>query len=320
MERLGAITSAHEKRAEEATRDVEAWLKCQYMEEHLGDEFDGVITGVTNFGVFVQITELLTDGLVHVTSLQTTTISMIRIAEPGRGAHREGVSASATQCASGCTGSTWIRARSPDRNISARREDRAKQEAMSKSQYITGCGPWSNCWRPTSPSSPDLCRVPDSQSARRGDYQAARQAGIEIQAANRARLTQISGEARHQGVVAEVRRSTCWTRRAAHAGRGAPAGRRRRLLLLVLDGVQDPHNLGACMRTADAAGVDAVVVPRHGAAGLGPTVSKVAAGAAEQLPFVPVGNLARVLGWLADYGVRCSAPATRPIAACLTPI
>jgi ribonuclease R len=69
MERLGAITSAHEKRAEEATRDVEAWLKCQYMEQHLGDDFEGVITGVTNFGVFVQITKLLVDGLVHVTSL-----------------------------------------------------------------------------------------------------------------------------------------------------------------------------------------------------------------------------------------------------------
>ena len=69
MDRLGAIASAHEKRAEDATRDVEAWLKCQYMESHLGEEFDGVVTGVTNFGVFVQITELMTDGLVHVTSL-----------------------------------------------------------------------------------------------------------------------------------------------------------------------------------------------------------------------------------------------------------
>ena len=69
MERLGSITSEHEKRAEEASRDVEAWLKCQYMEGHLGEEFDGVITGVTNFGVFVQIGELMTDGLVHVTSL-----------------------------------------------------------------------------------------------------------------------------------------------------------------------------------------------------------------------------------------------------------
>ncbi len=69
MERLGAITSAHEKRAEDATREVEAWLKCQYMEQHLGDEFDGVITGVANFGLFVQISDLLVDGLVHVTSL-----------------------------------------------------------------------------------------------------------------------------------------------------------------------------------------------------------------------------------------------------------
>ena len=69
MERLGAITSAHERRAEEATRDVEAWLKCEYMEGHTGAEFEGVITGVTNFGLFVQISELLIDGLVHVTSL-----------------------------------------------------------------------------------------------------------------------------------------------------------------------------------------------------------------------------------------------------------
>ncbi len=69
MERLGAITSAYERRAEEATRDVEAWLKCEYMEGRVGEEFDGVITGVTNFGLFVQISELLIDGLVHVTSL-----------------------------------------------------------------------------------------------------------------------------------------------------------------------------------------------------------------------------------------------------------
>jgi ribonuclease R len=70
MERLGVITSAHERRAEEATREVEAWLKCQYMENKLGQEYDGVITGVTNFGVFVQLNELQVDGLVHVTSLE----------------------------------------------------------------------------------------------------------------------------------------------------------------------------------------------------------------------------------------------------------
>ncbi len=133
----------------------------------------------------------------------------------------------------------------------------------------------------------------------------ARDQGIEVQSANRARLTQMSGEVRHQGVVAEIRRATLLDEAGLRTlvearltdSAGAP------LLLLILDGIQDPHNLGACMRTADAAGADAVVVPRHGAAGLGPTVSKVAAGAAERLPFAAVSSLPRVLGWLADYGV-----------------
>ncbi|MCH7503896.1 MAG: ribonuclease R [Proteobacteria bacterium] len=70
MQRLGAMTSAHERRAEDATREVEAWLKCQYMQDKIGEEYDGVITAVTNFGVFVQLPELQIDGLVHVTSLQ----------------------------------------------------------------------------------------------------------------------------------------------------------------------------------------------------------------------------------------------------------
>ena len=69
MERLGAVCSAHERRAEEATREVEALLKCQFMEDRVGGEFDGVITGVTGFGVFVQLDEFSVDGLVHVSAL-----------------------------------------------------------------------------------------------------------------------------------------------------------------------------------------------------------------------------------------------------------
>ncbi|MEM8817670.1 MAG: ribonuclease R [Pseudomonadota bacterium] len=69
MERLGAITSHHERRAEEASRDVEAWLKCQYLGDRVGKEFHGVVTSVTRFGLFVQLTDLMIDGLVHVTSL-----------------------------------------------------------------------------------------------------------------------------------------------------------------------------------------------------------------------------------------------------------
>jgi len=178
---------------------------------------------------------------------------------------------------------------------------------MSKSHYITGLRAVEQL---LATDSSEVRRVfAEHQSANprvEAIVKSAREAGIDIQAANRARLAQMSGEERHQGVVAEVRRSTALDEaglRTMVEKRLATADSKP-LLLLVLDGVQDPHNLGACMRTADAAGVDAIVVPRHAAAGLSPTVSKVAAGAAEQLPFATVGNLNRVLGWLGDYGVR----------------
>jgi 23S rRNA (guanosine2251-2'-O)-methyltransferase len=72
----------------------------------------------------------------------------------------------------------------------------------------------------------------------------------------------------------------------------------------VLDGVTDPHNLGACLRTADGAGVHAVIAPKDHAVGLGPTVAKVASGAAETVPYLMVTNLARTLGELKERGVR----------------
>ena len=74
-------------------------------------------------------------------------------------------------------------------------------------------------------------------------------------------------------------------------------------LLLILDGVQDPHNLGACLRTADAAGVTAVIAPRDRAVGLTPVVRKVACGGAEAIPFIQVTNLARSLRKLKDRGI-----------------
>ena len=130
--------------------------------------------------------------------------------------------------------------------------------------------------------------------------------GIEIQSANRARLQQISGENRHQGVVVEVKRESILDEAGLRTlvENKLTGDESNPVLLLILDGIQDPHNLGACLRSADAAGADAVIVPRHGAAGLGPTVSKVAAGAAESLPFASVNNIGKVLGWLGDYGVK----------------
>ncbi len=178
---------------------------------------------------------------------------------------------------------------------------------MSKSHYITGLRAVEQL---LATGSSDVRRVYAEYQTANPRVQAvidlARNSGIDVQAANRARLAQMGGEARHQGVIAEVSRSTLMDEAGLRTlvETRLEAADVEPLLLLVLDGVQDPHNLGACMRTADAAGVDAVIVPRHAAAGLGPTVSKVAAGAAEQLPFATVGNLNRVLGWLADYGVR----------------
>ena len=104
----------------------------------------------------------------------------------------------------------------------------------------------------------------------------------------------------HQGVVAEVSgTATPGEDDLADIVRAAgPA-----VLLLVLDGVQDPHNLGACLRTADAAGVHAVIAPRDRATGLTPVARKVAAGAAEAVPFIQVTNLARTLARLKELGV-----------------
>ncbi|MGR9092918.1 MAG: RNB domain-containing ribonuclease, partial [Gammaproteobacteria bacterium] len=69
MAALGTHCSMTERRAEEATRDVIAWLKCEYMEDKVGESFKGVISGVTSFGVFVQLNDIFVEGLIHVTSL-----------------------------------------------------------------------------------------------------------------------------------------------------------------------------------------------------------------------------------------------------------
>lgn len=114
---------------------------------------------------------------------------------------------------------------------------------------------------------------------------------------------------RHQGVVAEaldvpvhgeVSQSNLWQEADLYRhieNKSEP------VLLLVLDGVTDPHNLGACLRSADAAGVDAVIVPKDKSADLNPTSRKVACGAAEVVPFVKVTNISRTMESLKERGV-----------------
>jgi 23S rRNA (guanosine2251-2'-O)-methyltransferase len=121
------------------------------------------------------------------------------------------------------------------------------------------------------------------------------------------------GDVTHQGVAAEITPLAPWNEDdllTALTRNAAP-------LLLVLDGVQDPHNLGACLRTADACGALAVIVPKDRAAQLNPTVRKVAAGAAETTPVVAVTNLARTLKLLKEasvWVVGADAAGDRPAA------
>ena len=114
-----------------------------------------------------------------------------------------------------------------------------------------------------------------------------------------AQLTQLAGTPRHQGVVARVTPllQTHSLDDLLDAVEGPP-------LLLVLDGVTDPHNLGACLRVADGAGVHAVIAPKDHAVGLNATVAKVASGAAETVPYVMVTNLARSLADMKDRDLR----------------
>ena len=135
---------------------------------------------------------------------------------------------------------------------------------------------------------------------------------VTVERVDAARLERLAGDAVHQGVVAEVRPVVPWDedRLSAELARlqdpavvAAAAGGRYAPLLLALDGVQDPHNLGACLRTADACGALAVLIPRDRAAQPNATMRKVAAGAAETTPIVVVTNLARCLRDLKQAGL-----------------
>jgi len=128
----------------------------------------------------------------------------------------------------------------------------------------------------------------------------ARELGLKPHARDKAALDRMTGGARHQGAVARYRAppprsESDLAALVEQAGSGA--------LLLVLDGITDPHNLGACLRSAEAAGVTAVIAPKDKAAGITPTVRTASAGAADRIAFFAVTNLARTLKSLKQQGV-----------------
>ncbi|MFQ5487089.1 MAG: 23S rRNA (guanosine(2251)-2'-O)-methyltransferase RlmB [Gammaproteobacteria bacterium] len=129
---------------------------------------------------------------------------------------------------------------------------------------------------------------------------AAQAAGIPVLEVRRESLDEWAGAVRHQGVMAILGEEGGI---APQSLEGLLEGLAEAPFLLVLDGIQDPHNLGACLRSAAAAGVHGVIAPKDRAVGLTPVVRKVACGAAEQLPFIQVTNLARTLRRLQELGL-----------------
>lgn len=124
--------------------------------------------------------------------------------------------------------------------------------------------------------------------------------GIQPEKADRKKLDRFAEGKNHQGIVIEMElpsaRNEDQLKQSIETLSGIP-------FFLVLDNVQDPHNLGACLRTADATGVHGVIVTKDNATGLTPTVCKVASGAAETVPVYQVTNLARTLRWLKEHEI-----------------
>jgi len=128
----------------------------------------------------------------------------------------------------------------------------------------------------------------------------AGKANVPVRRVSRRELDELVPGVSHQGVVAETGEAN---NVSEHELTGFLEQLEHPAFLLILDGIQDPHNLGACIRSADAAGVDAVILPKDRSAPMNATVRKVACGAAEVVPVVRVTNLARVMRQLRDAGI-----------------
>jgi 23S rRNA (guanosine2251-2'-O)-methyltransferase len=147
--------------------------------------------------------------------------------------------------------------------------------------------------------------IAEGREPRVADIQTlAQKAGKSVKRAAPAVFKQLFGDAVHQGVYAEVLPLEPWREEQLVTGiTAALEAGNARPFVLVLDGVQDPHNLGACLRTADACGALALVIPKDRAVQMNATVRKVAAGAAETTPIAVVTNLARTLRLLKEAGL-----------------
>jgi len=284
---LGAHCSMTERRADDATRDVEAWLKCFYMRDHLGSEFTGTVSSVTNFGMFVALDNLYVEGLVHISELgkdyfQFDPAKHQLLGERTGQRYRVGdrvqvrvvkVDMENTKIDLCCRKLSvkrfrvWKRNRSRSRS-SGRRLQRNRrlrknppQKQASKSilkerntmadlRLIYGFHAVTSRIRQNPDGVVEIYLQAQRQDPRMRELiKLAEANGVRMIPIEAARLDGMAGSRPHQGVAARVDAS----RRVQHLSDVLDT-LTEPPLLLVLDGVQDPHNLGACLRSADAFG------------------------------------------------------------------
>lgn len=172
---------------------------------------------------------------------------------------------------------------------------------MSQSQIIFGFHPIISQLRQSSRSIQEIYLDNERNDPRTKEIlELAKENNIRVLMIDRTRLDGIAPQSKHQGVVAKIIPLVIPYKTVEdilESNLTEPA------FFLILDGVEDPHNLGACLRVADGMGVHAVIAPKDRAVGLNATVRKVASGAAESVPFIVVTNLARTIRELKNRGV-----------------
>jgi 23S rRNA (guanosine2251-2'-O)-methyltransferase len=174
--------------------------------------------------------------------------------------------------------------------------------AMSSSKVLFGFHAVGVRLKTAPASIVEIYFEPSRRDARMRQFlERAKEANVRLIEADGLRLAKLAGSHGHQGVAARVQEieqihSLDELLEGLEAAGTVP-------LLLVLDGITDPHNLGACLRVADGAGAHAVIAPKDHAAGINATVAKVASGAAETMPYFMVTNLARTLGELKERSI-----------------
>lgn len=172
---------------------------------------------------------------------------------------------------------------------------------MSQKQWIAGINAVASAVEHDATNVREVLVEAGAKNPRLAEIEAqARRRDIDVRRVAKQAIDGVAGNLRHQGVVARYAAARTWGESELQ---GLVEGANGRALLLLLDGVQDPHNLGACLRSAAAAGATAVVIPKDKAVQVNATVRKTSAGAADRIPVVSVTNLSRTMRDLQKMGV-----------------